>query len=400
MESKADVVIVGAGPGGLTAARFLSALDIDFILLSKEEIPCENKTCGGFVPNRALQEFSIDPIKESHPIKSVRMKFPGMDMVKVDFDEVIGVNVKRGNLGTTMKDMVVKSSETIRMNSKVTGIKRERDSIRIHYDVDGEDNSVRSRILIDASGANSVTSRMGLVRPRISNEGMGYGLQYHLRKKNTNVEFDHAIDFYYGSDYSPGGYAWVFPRAKEVVIGTGGIVSRVQTTERKLNQYLEYIIDEVEPTCSELSGSVIYKKDAAVMPLAGIITPSYDDGILLIGDAAGHCSPITGEGIYYSMIGGRIAAYVSKEALQESDVSSSFLSRYERAWKREIGSDLKWGMWLQKRLISEGSSGMGARFLRSAKSQRIIAEMLVGIRSVKSAIFTVAPSYMKSKLGF
>ena len=134
------------------------------------------------------------------------------------------------------------------------------------------------------------------------------------------------------------------------------------------------------------------------MPLAGIVSPSYGKRIMLAGDAACQCSPITGEGIHYSMSGGQKAAEVAIECVRKKDFTDKALSRYENSWTKAFGSDLKWGLWLQKRFLESGSSSMGSTFLRSDKSTRVIAEMLAGARTVRSAILAAAPGYLVSKI--
>jgi flavin-dependent dehydrogenase len=125
---------------------------------------------------------------------------------------------------------------------------------------------------------------------------------------------------------------------------------------------------------------------------------------MLVGDAAGHCSPISGEGIHYSMMGGISAAETAAHCIRKSEFHDGMLSRYERSWTKQIGSDLKWGYWLQRRLMkpststSTSSGWSSSGFIDSDKSLRIIAEMLMGDRSVKRSILAIAPGYLKGKI--
>jgi geranylgeranyl reductase family protein len=396
MTSDVDVIVIGAGPAGLIAARELEEEDIRYVLFERANVPGLEKPCGGFIPSRALEEFHIGSIRGQHEIISVRMKFKTQDIVRVSFEEPAGVNVRRENLASTLKEGLDKSS--VRLAARVS--KTESTEKGCEAIIDGRDGreTLTSDLIIDASGANPVTQRFARTRERPSNNQLGYALQYHMR---TDTQLEGINDFFYGSEYSPRGYAWCFPCNDIAVVGTGGIISRVRASDRKLEDYLKYLVGEVEPTRSELEGAEIIRKEAALMPLAGVVTPSCGSRLLLAGDAACHCSPISGEGIYYSMIGGQEAARTAAHCVKKKDFSDSGLSRYERSWKKRMGSDLKWGLYLQNRFTgsSSDSGGLTGGLLSSEKSYRVIAEMLVGTRSVRSAIWKVAPSYLRSKIG-
>jgi digeranylgeranylglycerophospholipid reductase len=326
------------------------------------------------------------------------MRFKDTNIKQVDFEEPVGVNVTRENLGKTLLDLVENSSEHIQMESEVGNVSLTKDNCFVSYrDLDGK-KKLTSNIIIDASGVTPVSLKNNQIRERIPPQSMGYACQYQMRKPSTEPAFADVNDFYYGSDVSPRGYAWVYPRAHEVVVGTGGVLSKLKESDKRLIEYLEHFVNNVEPARSELSSSDVHKRESALVPLGGITRPSYSNRMMLAGDAAGHCSPISGEGIHYSMIGGYLAAQVVAEAIRKKNYSSNFLRRYEKQWIKRMGSDLKWGLFLQKRFMERGSTGLGSKFIESEKSCRIIAEMLVGKKSVRSAITAAIPGYLRSKI--
>lgn len=397
MSKDADVIVIGAGPAGLSAAKILSEANVDFLLLSKEDTPCENKPCGGFVPVKALHEFNLGQFDGSYPISTIRMKFPGLEMKQVDFDEIVGVNATRKDLGQAQLGKIGKR-EQIRLRTKVNHVHIGEEGCTLSYTHDNEKGSATSNVVIDASGANPVSLRFLDFRNRIPNSQMGYAVQYQMISPPGAETLPGLVDFYYGGEYSPGGYAWSFTRSDSAAVGTGGIISRVRQSETRVADYLHKLVSEVEPARSLLEGMTVEKVEAALMPLAGIMRPSFTQRLLLAGDAAGHCSPITGEGIHYSMIAGKMAAETVMGAIQSNDFSSKRLSEYESKWLNAFGSDLKWGLWLQRRFLNGESGSLGSGFLNSEKSRRIIAEMLLGMRSVKGAILRAIPGYLRSRL--
>ena len=391
-----DVLVIGAGPAGLAAARKLSMADADFLLAYREKSPCENKVCGGFIPGRALERFGISDLKGSHPINGVRMTFPGVETTTVDFEHSVGVNATRYDIGRAQLAQINKLTR-IWPDTKATYVAISSERCQTSFVKGDVSGVIKSKLLIDASGVNPVSQRFTPIRSRISNSSMGYAVQYQMRVSATSEPLEGINDFVYGSEFSPGGYAWAFPRGREVAVGTGGLIERVRRSERRMREYLEHLLANHGPIRNHLADASAFRVEAALMPLAGIVRPSYSPRLMLAGDAAGHCSPITGEGIFYSMIAGEMAAMTAIEALRKDDYSSDVLKKYEVRWNKEFGSDLKWGLWLQKRLLNGGSSSLGSKFLDSEKSRRNIAEMILGIRSVRSAISRAIPSYLLSR---
>lgn len=394
MKTDTDVIVIGAGPAGLTAAKNLAEHDVDYLLFDKNLNPGENKPCAGFVPASALKQFSIPEIDDQHVINKVRMKFQERELVTIHFDHPLGINVSRGALGKTLQRIIPTTNSNLILGSKVSKVETSSNSCKVTLREDGKVRTFTSKIIIDASGANPVSQRFTAIRPRIPNSAMGYGLQYHIE---VDKELKHSNTFLYGNKYSPSGYSWLFPRGKVAILGTGGLVKRIRTNENRTHEYLDYILKEVEPFSNELGNGTIIKKDSALIPLAGVVKPSFGKRIMLAGDASGHCSPISGEGIHYSMVGGLVAAQTAMRCISNNDFSARMLSEYEKSWVKQIGSDLKWGLWLQRRLMKPGS-GNRSGFIDSQKSQRTIAEMLMGEKSVIRSILAIAPSYLKSKI--
>ncbi len=398
MEYDTDIVVIGAGPAGLAAAKELSKGEVDYLVLFREDSPCENKPCAGFVPRRGLERFGLDIFPGAYPVMGARIKLPGSEIEAVVFDEHVGVNASRRDLGRAQLALISDDTVNLWSNTSVDNVFIDSEECRVNYTRDDERGTLSSAIIIDASGASPVSQKVNPIRERIPITGMGYSVQYQMNLPRSSRPFGNLNDFYYGSKYSPRGYAWVFPRGREIAVGVGSLIANARAAKKSITEYLDYFVNEAEPASTELKDAEVVRKEAALMPLAGVVTPSYSDRLMLAGDAAGHCSPISGEGIHYSMVAGELAAKTAQKALEKGDTSASTLSRYQKLWLREIGSDLRWGRWLQRRILEDSSGVFSSKAGRSGVSAQIIAELVVGTRSVRNAIIRRVPAYLRSKI--
>ncbi len=392
-----EVLVIGAGPAGLSAAMVLDRHGVDYLLVDRSPVPGRDKPCGGFVPARVFSEADIPVPPTAHPIDRVRMKFPGMELVEVEFDSPIGVDMRREDLARAFLERIPGADRNVETGVRVRRLTIDGTGCKAILGRGDETEVVTAELVIDASGVNAVALRCGLVRERVPTDRMGYAVQYILGSPEGQTP-RHSVDFFYGHEFSPSGYAWVFPRESEVVVGTGGLVSRVREERADMYGYLAHLLHDTEPVRSEYGNAPVLGREAALVPLAGVVTPSFADRVLLAGDAACHCSPITGEGIYYSMVGGTVAGEGAVRALSHGNTRAAGLRWYETKWKAMMGSDLKWGLWLQRRLLSSGSSTVGDAIVRSPSHLRAVAEMLTGQRGVLRTLLRIAPAYLRARL--
>jgi len=171
------------------------------------------------------------------------------------------------------------------------------------------------------------------------------------------------------------GYGWIFPKKKTVNVGLGVFESAVDTTKPKINLreiYTKFVavLKEKNLLPPEFSGDDAKGGILPIFPLK----KTYADRVLLCGDAAGFINPITGEGIYYAMVSGELAAQVAAKAITTHKTSQDFLSTYHKKWSSEFGDDL--------RLLGRFNSQWGKdseKIVRLLSADKPLAKLTIGI---------------------
>ena len=323
-----DVVVVGGGPSGATAAHDLSRRGHNVLLLDRAG---RIKPCGGAIPPRLIRDFDIPDHLLVAKVNSARMVSPS--------DKQVDMPIDGGFVGMVDRDVF---DEWLRVRACDAGAKRrsgtfkkfERDETGmtiVHYEArmpDGTTNSctVRARSLIGADGALSAVARQCLPGA----DRLPYVFAYHeiVRSPQDGQEdFDGTrCDVYYNGKVSPDFYGWVFPHGDTVSVGTGSAHKGFS-----LKDSVGGLRD-----AAGLSGVETIRREGAPIPLHPL--PRWDDGhsVLLAGDAAGVVAPASGEGIYYAMIGGRLSADAVHEFLETGD--ARVLRRARKRFMRMHGT--------------------------------------------------------------
>jgi geranylgeranyl reductase len=318
-----DIVVVGGGPSGATAAHDAAKAGYHVALLDRAG---RIKPCGGAIPPRCVRDFDIPPellvarvfaariISPSD--RKVDMPIPNSYVGMVDrehFDEWL--RERAGNAGAERR---TGTYESFSRDGYGTAI--------VHYkDKDGTPCTLKARCVIGADGAISKVAR-DTVRGA---EKMPYVFAYHEIVKspeNKSAEFAaDRCDVYYRGTLSPDFYAWVFPHGATTSVGTGSANKGFS---------LKGSVAELRRQAG-LDGETI-RREGAPIPLKPL--KRWDNGrdVVLAGDAAGVVAPASGEGIYYAMLGGRLAADAAMGFIRTGDARQ--LASARKRFMKEHGT--------------------------------------------------------------
>lgn len=290
-----DAVVVGGGPAGATAADDLARRGRSVLLLDRAG---RIKPCGGAIPPRLIQDFAIPDSLLVARITSARVVSPS--------DRQADMPIDGGFVGMVDRDAF---DEWLRARAAGAGAERrtgafdrlargEDGTAVVHYRAGAEPRQVRARAVIGADGAKSAVARQAMPGAAARTK---YVFAYHeiVRSPGEECGFDAArCDVYYRGSLSPDFYGWVFPHGATTSVGLG--------TAHK-GFALRGAVGALREAAG-LDGAETIRREGAPIPLRPL--SRWDNGrdVVLAGDAAGVVAPASGEGIYYAMLGGRLAA--------------------------------------------------------------------------------------------
>jgi len=337
-----DIVVVGAGPAGLMAAREASRRGVKVLLLEKKNA-FGRKACGEAVSSNALDTAEISA---SDRKRTVLNKIKGCYIYAPNENKVVrllaenseyqeGVILDKPFFLRRLAEMAAEEGVTVWMNSEAKSVTRKNGSIcGISFIERGKKKQVRSKTVIGCDGFNSTVLWDAL---RIRSPRLIPAVQYKLANcKGLEKEM---LKAYLGREVSPNGYVWVFPTSETTAnVGIGG-------EGRPIKPFLDRFIKKHPDMFGDAQTLNV---NAAPIPIGGQLLNALDDNLLICGDAAGQIIPLTGGGIHSSLEGGKLAGKVMTEALSEGDTSASRLRRYwdeyESSWGariRDSGKALK-----------------------------------------------------------
>lgn len=327
MKTEYSVIIIGAGPAGLMAARTLHSNGIDFLIIdSKKEIGKPLK-CG-----EGIQEKGFIELFGNSPHTFIKNKTHSFIAISDSIQRTIRTTYLLLDRPRFEKWLAAPVKSNLLLNTTCNDILSSTDSARVVSDK----ATFSCKLVILAYGCNyQIQKRLGLLtHPPILVPCIGGIFKNHnLVPSQLYFHIDDPLD----------SILWIFPKDRKTAnVGLG--LYPFSANKNITKTFAEFL----KKHKIGLSGKPTF---AGVFPTSGPIKRTFSDRLLVVGNAAGQVYGGSGEGIYFSLKAGQLAAQVASDSISKNNQSAAFLSRYEQMWKKEIGSHLEAGLVFSKLLF-------------------------------------------------
>ena len=316
-----DVVVVGGGPSGATAAQALAAAGRSVLLMDRAG---RIKPCGGAIPPRLIKDYAIPDSQLVARATCARMVSPAGKNVDIPIEGGFVGMVDRDRFDEFLRERAAEAG-AVRRTGVFERIERGADGVNvIHYrrrdsqrSGEGTPARVRARAVIGADGANSAVARQAVPGA----ERVKHVFAYHeilARPEHEPEGYDASrCDVWYQGRLSPDFYGWVFPHGDTLSVGTG-------SADKGFS--LRNAVGELREATG-LQHARTLRREGAPLPMKPL--KRWDNGrdVVLAGDAAGVVAPSSGEGIYYAMVGGTLAAEAVAQLLETGDARALATAR-------------------------------------------------------------------------
>ncbi len=331
-----DVLVIGAGPAGSSAARYASRFGLKTLMVEKRPDIGSPVRCGEGISKAWMPEVDLKP--ESHwisdEVKGARIYGPSekkpITLTAGSAGNEVGFVIERDKFDKHIAALAASEGSDVWVKSPALAVIKEGDRIvgaKIRHNAEIVD--VRAKIVIAADGFESEFGRWaGLKSLILAKNDIISAIEYRMINVDSNEDY---TDFYLGS-IAPAGYLWVFPKGPhEANVGIGVTITKMKD-RWDVKNYLDNWINshpgyKKGKIIQEITGGVSVNKvrDKMTMP-----------GLMVIGDAARLIDPITGGGIANGLISGKYAAQVAKKAIDANDFSEDMMGNYNTMVKEKF----------------------------------------------------------------
>ena len=349
-----DVLVVGGGPSGLRLAARLAGSGLHVRVLEKKDGIGSRVVCTGIIGKEVFDSFGMNRDSALGQLQTVRLVSPLGTSVVYRHPQPFAYVVDRERFDRNLASEARNRGTDIELSTKAEDIQVFGEGVRIRAREEGGSRSLFSaRMAVLASGIDyGLHAKLGLGRPK---EYL-YGAQVEIETANPA-----AAAIFVGRDVAPGAFAWMVP--------CGPARLRVGLlTRREPRAYL-----------AKLAGTVFPERFANTVPpgirvkaiAQGLISKTYGERVIAIGEAAGHVKTTTGGGVAYGLMGADIAAEVIGESFAKNAFAANDLARYEKAWRAAMQREIVLGH-MARRVCARLTDSQMERIFYLAQTDGII----------------------------
>lgn len=340
MQKSVDLVVVGAGPGGLYAAVEALKRGLSVHVFDKKDVVGVPVKCGEYFPVRKEMEYLLpsagdymhvfDVPKDSvnNLCKTIRVISPRGQEHEFDFEAYV---LDRTTLEQAVAKEVEKLGGTIELRAVVDLFTQAGDLCVGKT----PSEAVKARAVIAADGFPSRVCKSAGILTDDYMTANNIAINYEYLIGGLSVD-QSVTEMYMGTEFAPGGYGWIIPKGNRAAnVGIG-----IRTAFSKKNggrAYLHFFIEKYPLTKQKLEGGKAGPMIADVLPVDGPLKRTYSNHVMAVGDAAAMVMPTNGGGISTAMITGEIAGQVAADHLQKGIP----LSEYEARWNKVLGKEMR-----------------------------------------------------------
>jgi digeranylgeranylglycerophospholipid reductase len=325
------VIVVGGGPCGsfaaLTAAK-LGAANV-FVFEEHKEIGVPSH-CSGHVSIRGLKrlELSVPQKVIENEIKGAIFYSPYGSEFRVKFGSPITCVLNRNLFDKYLAALAEDAGVKYKLGERVDSFVFSQGFVK---GVSTKGNTIASNIVVDSEGCSSILlKKAGLAT--LAKSMVVNGVQAEV-DNIKNIDGD-TVEVYLSQNYACGLYAWIIPKRD------GSAKVGLATKNGNPRKSLEYFVSHNHKVREKLKNSKLVNLSYHPIPIGGSISKTYENGLLIVGDAASHVKPTTGGGIIIGLTCAKIAGDITRQAIQNRDYSKAFLATYQKRWQKAIGFDM------------------------------------------------------------
>lgn len=330
----ADIIVVGCGVAGATAAETAASLGSKVLLLEEHDRIGVPSHCSGHVGINSMKRLGVSLPKQviKNQIRGAIFHSPSGQVLQLERQRPITWVLDRGAFDEHMANRAQEAGAQVQLNTRAISIQTTNDNqVQLRVTTGSKSHTLNSQLVVDCEGASPA-----LAPPRAMSER-----RRSMWVNSAQVQVDHVenmsqdmVEVFLGSAYAPGFFAWIIPwRDGSAKIG-------LAAREGNPRLFLERFMTKHPVVSQRLKGAKRRDVSFHPIPLGGPIRKTYYPNMLIAGDSAQQVKPTTGGGVVFSLICGKIAGETAHDACTSKHLSEAFLSGYERRWKSEIGRDL------------------------------------------------------------